>query len=351
MLERDLICMLDLSMGGQPGVPAQPSSNAPTSASPNPTPNTPPSAPDPNAYAQAVKKGKVQDSLILACGLLVIVITVVVLGFLLYRGLDTFTKYNHSFGEFFFSTKWKPVDGTAGGGLIGSASYIVGTLVTSFLALLIAGPLAVAIAIYVSEMATPRMANLVRSGVELFSGIPSVIFGWIGLTALVPFIKKFFQLSNGFSLLSASLVLSLMILPIIATVACDAMLFVPDTNKKAAYALGSSKWQVISKVCLPTAKTRIISGMVLGLARAFGEALAVAMVIGKSRNLPRSILDSANTLTAAISSDMGSAMEGGEYNAVLWTMALLLFLMSAACILLIRYISHRDPTRIKSDHV
>ena len=143
----------------------------------------------------------------------------------------------------------------------------------------------------------------------------------------------------GHSVLAAGLVLAVMIFPTITSVSADAMAAVPDECRNAAYGLGSTRWQAIWRVMVPAASSGIITGVILGLARAFGEALAVAMVIGQTTALPTSIFSTTKTLTTEIAAQMGNAMEGGELKAALWTMALLLFLISLICITLIHRLS------------
>ncbi len=288
--------------------------------------------------------------IVTACGIAVILLTLSIGAFLIYKGSGTFTTYGHSIGEFFFSSQWSPADTSAGGGKVGAAIYIFGSISTCALALLIAAPLSLATAIFLSEIAPKWGERLFRPAVELFVGIPSIIYGWMGLTILVPAIKKLFGLSHGYSVLAAGIVLAVMIFPTITSVATDALSSVPRDYRKAAFGLGATRWQVIRQVVLPAAKPGVLTGIVLGLARAFGEALAVAMVIGKTRAYPKSLLSPTNNLTAAIASDMGGAMEGGEYNTALWTMALLLFLISLLFIFIIHLIARKGGAP-KDEHV
>ena len=174
---------------------------------------------------------------------------------------------------------------------------------------------------------------------EIFVGIASVVYGWIGLTILVPLIKNIFNLRFGFSVLAAGIVLAVMIFPTITSLAADALRSIPKSYRAASYGLGATRWQTIAKVVVPAAVTGLMTAVILGLARAFGEALAVAMVIGKMRAFPTSLLSPTNNLTAAIAADMGGAMEGSEYNIALWTMALLLFIISLACIFAIHFLT------------
>ena len=278
-------------------------------------------------------------TIVTLCGLSVIVLTLVRGGFLVYKGSGTFFKFHHTIGEFLFSPDWAPIDNMEGGGSVGTLIFIVGSLSTCGLALLIATPFALGSAIFMTEIAPSFGEKFYRPMVEIFAGIPSVVYGWVGLTVLIPFLKKVFDLQVGHSILAASLVLSIMIFPSITSVASDAIRAVSKETRMAAYGLGSTRWQTIYRVVIPAALPGVISGIVLGLARAFGEALAVAMVIGQTTALPKSIFSTSKTLTTEIAAQMGNAMEGGEMKAALWTMALLLFLISLLFITIIHKFS------------
>ena len=270
-----------------------------------------------------------------AGGLLVIAITICIGAFLIYKGSGTFTIFGHSIFEFLGSTDWNPEDNAQGGGTVGALIFIVGSLCTCGLALLIATPFAVGSAIFMIEIAPKFGEKFYRPIVEIFAGIPSVVYGWVGLTVLIPAIKKVFHLQVGHSVLAAGIVLALMIFPTISNVAADSIHSVPKDYRMAAYGLGSTRWQSIYKVVIPAAG----SGILLGLARAFGEALAVAMVIGQTTALPKGLFSTTKSLTTEIAAQMGNATEGGEMKTALWTMALLLFLLSLLFILLIHYFS------------
>ncbi len=276
--------------------------------------------------------------LITALGFVIILLTISIGAFLLYKGTATFFQYDHSVFEFLFSPNWGPKDTMEGGGTVGALVFICGSLLTCGLAILIATPFSVAAAIFMTEISAKLGQKLIQPAVEIFVGIPSVVYGWTGLTVLVPFIKKVFNQPLGLSVLAAAIVLSIMIFPTITTVTADAIRSVSDGVKKAGYGLGSTRYQVISRITIPASKQSIITAIVLGLSRAFGEALAVAMVIGRAKRFPTSILDVTTNITAAISSDMGGAMEGGELNSALWSLALLLFCISLVFIFIIHRI-------------
>lgn len=286
-----------------------------------------------------VKKEYLWRTIVTIFGVFIIVLTISIGAFLLYKGSGLFTTYHHSIGEFLFSSDWNPADDFNGGGQVGAAIFIFGSISVCFLALLISTPFSLAAAIFMSEISPKISAKFLQPAVEIFVGIPSVVYGWVGLTVLVPFIERLFHLQYGFSVLAGGIVLAVMIFPSITSVAADSLRNVPAEYREAAYGLGSTRWQVIRRVILPAARPGILTGIILGLARAFGEALAVAMVIGKMKAFPENILSPTNNLTAAISSDMGGATEGGEYNIALWTMALLLLIISFLFILAVRVIS------------
>lgn len=277
------------------------------------------------------------------CGITLIIITLAIGAFLIYQGTGTFTKYGHSIFEFLFSSNWAPTDSpTASGGSVGAAVYIIGSLETCGLALLIAVPFSIAASIFMTEINPKAGTRLFQPATEIFLGIPSVVYGWVGLTILVPFIRDVFNAQmGGFSILAAGIVLAIMIFPTITTLSADAIRSVPDSYRKAAYGLGSTRWQVIYHIVIPAAFSGILTGIILGLSRAFGEALAVAMVIGKTRSFATSLLDPTNNLTSAIASDMGNTANGGEYNLALWSMALLLFILSILSIVIIHAIARR----------
>lgn len=288
-----------------------------------------------------IKKEYLWRTIVTICGLFIIVITISIGAFLLYKGVGTFTIYHHSLAEFIFSSDWNPADDFTGGGHVGAAIFIFGSIVICFLALIIATPFSLAAAIFMAEISPKISAKILNPAVEIFVGIPSVVYGWVGLTVLVPFVEKTFHLQYGFSVLAGGIVLAVMIFPSITSITADSLRNVPAEYREAAYGLGSTRWQVIRRVVLPSARSGIFTGIILGLARAFGESLAVAMVIGKMKAFPENILSPTNNLTAAISSDMGGATEGGEYNIALWTMALLLLLISFSFILIVRIISSK----------
>lgn len=276
---------------------------------------------------KAIASDKRWRAVYIACGLLIVALTLLMGAFLLYQGSQTFIKAHHSIWEFLFTSDWAPLDKTGlFGGKVGAAVYIVGSLETCLLALVICLPFAIGSAVYMTE---------------IYVSIPSVVYGWFGMTKLVPLIKNIFHPAmGGYSVLAASIVLAIMIFPTITAVSADAIKSVPMSYREGAYGLGATRWQVIGKVVLPAASGGILTGVILGLARAIGEALAVAMVIGKTRSFAANLLSPTSNLTSAIAADMGNTAQGGEYNLALWTMALLLFIISIVLIVLIHKLAN-----------
>ncbi|HAP93633.1 MAG TPA: phosphate ABC transporter permease subunit PstC [Desulfotomaculum sp.] len=275
------------------------------------------------------------------CAALVIFLTVAIVYFISVKGFSTFIVNGVSLKEFFLGTEWwpdRPIE--QGGPKVGAAPFILGSLIVSLLAVFVSTPLSIIVAVFMTEIAPGWGQRIIQPAIELLAGIPSVVYGYIGLSVLVPLIRN--QIGgNGFSILAGFLVLSVMILPTIISVSTDSLRALPGQWKEAAFALGSTRWQTIRLVLIPAARSGLITGIVLGLSRAFGEALAVQMVIGNTRRIPTSILDPIITLTSAITMDMGYTITGSLWNNSLWSMAMILLLMSFFFILIIRFASKR----------
>ena len=282
-----------------------------------------------------------EHGVLLVSAALVVLLTISIVGFISVKGLATFVVDRVNPIEFLFSTKWFPDrPPSEGGPQVGSLNYIAGSIAVSTLAVLVATPLSLLGAIFMVEVAPRWGQHLLRPALEMLAGIPSVVYGWTGLTLLVPFIRVHLG-GLGFSLLAGFLVLAVMILPTILTVSADSLRALPTDLKESAYALGSTRWQTVRRILLPAARSGIITGIILGLARAFGEALAVQMVIGNTRQPPFSFLQPMTTLTSAITMDMPYTVMGSLWNNVLWSMALLLLLISCAFIVAIKMVSRR----------
>lgn len=282
-------------------------------------------------------------------GFFILFVTGAIVLFLFLRGIRTFTQFDHTLSEFLFSADWSPSNSfTAGEGKVGAAVFIVGSLITCLLSVAVVTPFALATAVLITEILPALGEKMLRPIIEIFTGIPSIVYGWMGLTVLVPWIRDTFQAPvGGYSVLAAVVVLSVMIFPTVTTMAADAILSIPVSHRMAAYGLGATKSQVIFHIVLSEAKPGILAGIILGLSRAFGEALAVAMVIGRTRLFAKGLLYPTNNITGVIASDMGNTIDGSESNAALWTLAFLLLLISMFFIVMIHFVSDRRENKEK----
>ena len=283
------------------------------------------------------------------CGLFIIALTLSIIFFITSKGLSTFIKDGHSISDFLLSTTWK-IDDMGVSSKFGALIFIVGSTIIATGAVLISTPLGIALAIFMN-MISPRLGEkILQPSMELFVGIPSVVYGWVGISVLVPVVKSLFG-GIGISALAGIIVLSVMILPTITSIASDAIKTIPKDYIEASYALGATRWQTIIKVIIPAAKSGISTGVVLGLARAFGESLAVQMVIGNSISFPKgihgttSILGTTSTLTSYLTMNMGDSVFGTPNNDALWSMAFLLLVISFLFILIIRVIGKRGDLK------
>lgn len=249
------------------------------------------------------------------------------------QGIQTFRDV--SVVEFFFSTNWAPLENR-----YGSLVFILGSFLLTGLALLFAVPLAVGGAIFLAKYAPNWMREILRPAVDLFVGIPSVVYGLVGLTVFVPWIGKATG-SAGFGILAAALILAIMILPTILSVSEDAIRTISRSLEEASYALGATRWQTVRKVLLPAASPGVLTGIILGMGRAIGEAMAVQMVIGNAPLLPRGPGDPTTVLTTEIVKDMPNSIFGSTVNNALFLMSLVLLLVSLVLILLIRFVASR----------
>ncbi len=257
--------------------------------------------------------------------------------YLAYMGLQLFTIDRVNPLHFLFSSDW-----TGDPNHPGALVFIVGSLAITLFAVGAGGPFGVAVGIFLSQLAPKRLASLMKPAIEILVGIPSVVYGWLGLTLLVPLIRQSTASMTGFGLLTAGIVLSIMILPTVIALSEDALRAVPDAMREGAMALGSTRWQMIWHVMLPSARSGLTVAVILGIARAIGEALAVQMVIGNSAVLPKNLLAPTSALTTEIVTDMGSAAQGTVLYHALFSLAFLLLLIAMGLILAVRVALRRS---------
>ena len=258
-------------------------------------------------------------------------------------GLNFIEDNSISAGEVFGGTEWFPTATPAP--LFGMLPLLLGTLWVSLFAILFALPFGISIAVYMSEVASPRIRNFLKPVIELLNGIPSVVYCFFGLIEIVPMLQRVFGLPVGESGLAGSLVLAIMALPTIVTVAEDAMRNCPRTLREASLALGASKWQTIYKVVIPSSMSGIASGVVLGIGRAVGETMAVLMVTGNAAVMPHSILEPLRTIPATIAAELGEAPAGGAHYQSLFLLGVILFFITFIINMCVEFISARNKAK------
>lgn len=271
---------------------------------------------------------------------LIVLLVVTLLAFITWNGIQIFVVSHVPLGDI-FSTQWAPAASPPQFGIL---PFVAGTAGVTAIAAVISTPLSVGLAIFMADIAPRWARSIAQPAMEVFVGIPSVVWGWLGITILVPWLRQ--NLSSvgfhlGFSWFAGSLVLSLMILPTIASISYDVIASVPRDMRTGSLALGSTRWQTIRHVVLPAATTGIVTAVVLGMMRAAGEALAVQMVIGNRPVMPTGLTDPLTTLTSQITLDMGNTVAGEAWNQALWTMGLVLLVISFAFVLFVRRLSRQ----------
>lgn len=278
----------------------------------------------------------------LSAAALVILLVGLLLVFIAWNGIQLFTVSGVPLLEV-LDANWQP-DAANGPTTFGLMPFILGTLGVMVVAAVISTPLSVGLALFMAEIAPDWARRITQPAMEVFVGIPSVVYGWLGITILVPLLRTQFSslgFNLGFSWFAGSLVLSLMILPTITSISYDAFRTVPGDMRTASLALGTTRWQTIRHVLLPAARAGILTAIVLGMMRAAGEALAVQMVIGNRPLIPTSLTQPMTTLTSQITLDMGNTVTGEPWNQALWTMGLILLSLSFTFVLIVRALGRR----------
>ena len=269
------------------------------------------------------------QNLFLVCACVAVAGVALIFLFVGWRGWPIFAKVG--LFNFLGGYVWHPTKGD-----FGILTLIVNSMLATLGALALGAPLAIGTAVFLSEVANPRIRDLVRPAVELLAGIPSVVYGFFGLVLLRPIIAKFSG-GLGFGLFTVWIILAVMILPTIAAISEDALRSVPEGIREASYAMGATKWQTIWRVLLPAAKIGIIDAIILGMGRAIGETMAVVMVAGNAPVIPNGIFAPFLTLTTVIVMDMPYA--AGDHRTALFGVAIILFVISMIFVATIRIIS------------
>ncbi len=258
-------------------------------------------------------------------GISAIVMIIGIFVFITREGLS-FVFGTLDLGEFFFSPRWAPT--SESNPTYGALALIAGTASVTGTAMLVAIPFSLGAAIYIAEFATGKTRETLKVLVEMLAAIPSVVWGFIGLSIMNALIIQLFDVPVGLNVLNAGIILGLMAAPIMTTIAEDALKAVPDDYRAAAEAMGATRWQVIFKVVLPAARNGLVSAVLLGVGRGFGETMAVLMASGHSVNLPGSVFDSVRALTATIAAELGETAVGSDHYGALFTLGILLFIVT-----------------------
>lgn len=290
------------------------------------------------------------------CAVVVIAAIAAIFLFVGLNAYQTFTVDHINPLAFFFGTNWSPDDGA-----VGSLILITGSITVTVLAVLISTPLSVGVALFVTEIAPPWARSIMQPVLELLTGIPSVIFGFLGLQLIVPLIRNINNVitgtrySLGFNVLAAAIVLTVMILPTITTISIDALAALPNGLREASLALGATRWQTIARTLVPAASTGVFTGVILGMGRAIGETLAVSFVIGSNsgsfpihftNTYPYVTFPPTSTITVQLLFDFKEAAAGSLNYHAIWTLAFILLLIAFLLVLASRWVSSRSVYNI-----
>ena len=243
--------------------------------------------------------------------------------FVFREGMGLLWSGRFNFVQFLTSIEWYPTSQSHV--RYGALALIAGTFSVTLLSMAIAVPFGVGTAIYVSEFCGPRAKETLKIVIELLAAIPSVVWGFIGLTVMNSLIIKLFDSPIGLNVLNGGVILALMSVPIIVSIGEDALKAVPDSFREAAIALGATRWQMVRRALLPAAKNGLLAAVLLGVGRAVGETMAVLMATGHSIRIPTGLLDPVRTLTATIAAELGESAVGSDHYQVLFIIGILLF--------------------------
>ena len=232
---------------------------------------------------------------------------------------------NSPAADFLTGERWNPTSAQPGYGIL---SLIAGTLITTLGAMLIAVPLGIMAALWLTEAARPAVREWVKPAIELLSAVPSVVIGFLGITLLAPAVAALSGRPNGLNAASGSVLLAIMALPTIISMTEDALRSVPASLREASLALGASRWETMTRVVLPAARPGVFAAVMLGLGRAIGETMTVLMIAGNTPSVPGSFFDPVRTLTATIAIELGEVPMGSVHYHALFAVGLALFVIT-----------------------
>jgi len=269
-------------------------------------------------------KEKVIQGFFFLNGLFVVIVLLGIFALLIFTSIPAFKEIN--LREFLFSPNWNPTSYVKPS--FGIISMLVSTFMVTLGALLIAIPLGIGTAAYLSDVASSRIREIAKPIIEILAGIPSVVIGFLGIVLVGPFIAKVFGLHNGLNAVNGSILLAAMALPTIISLSEDALKSVPESYRQASLALGASHWQTLIRVKIPAALSGIIAACMLGMGRAIGETMTVLMATGCAPAMPRSFLDSVRTMTSTIAIELGEVPYNTTHYYALFGIGLVLFIIT-----------------------
>ncbi|MFC5405428.1 phosphate ABC transporter permease subunit PstC [Cohnella soli] len=257
-----------------------------------------------------------------------------ILFFMFRTGVLTFQDVSPA--TFFLSTDWTPENDS-----YGALVFIFGTFALTALTLVISVPLSIVIAVFLAEMAPKWLRNFLRPVLDLLVGIPSVVYGFLGMTILIPLLRDVTGTNMGDGILAAAIVLTIMVLPTISRISDDAISAVPRKYKDASFALGATRFQTVFKVVIPAAKSGIMYAVILGMARAIGETMAVVMVIGNTPQIANALFKPTSVLTSNIVMQIANVPFDSTWNYALYMMGFILLVISLLMIVLVRLLQRK----------
>ena len=270
-------------------------------------------------------KDGIFHGLFLANGMVVVIVLLGIFALLAFTSIPAFKEIK--LGQFLFSPAWNPTANFVAPSY-GTLSMLVSTIMVSVGALVIAVPLGIGTAAYLSDVASPRAREIVKPVVEILAGIPSVVIGFFGIVLVGPLIAKNFRIHNGLNAVNGSVLLAVMALPTIISLSEDALKSVPKSFEEASLALGASKWQTVVRVKIPAAISGISAACMLGMGRAVGETMTVLMATGCAIAMPHSFLDSVQTMTSTIAIELGEVPYNTTHYYALFAIGLTLFIIT-----------------------
>jgi phosphate transport system permease protein len=281
------------------------------------------------------------EKLFFMIGLSCLVVLFLIMLFLFNEGIPILKDV--SLRDFLLGTQWYPTSGTP---RFGTLPLIADSVAVTVLASLFAVPFSLAIAVYLAEIALPRVREIVKPVVEIIASIPSVIIGFFGMVVVAPVLQQYLDIDTGLNLFNASLMLGFMAIPTIASISEDAISSVPMSLKEASYALGADRWQTIFHITIPASLSGIWTAVILGISRVIGETMVVLMVAGGAAVLPDSLFDPVRPLTSNIAAEMAETPVGSSHYHALFAIGIILFIITFIFNLIADYLSNKYKFKI-----